>query len=112
MKCGALLAFDLGTSFALKTISKTFAGKIDAAIDFVGAESSASLSVNLVRRTGLLVIVGLNDVCELVALAKRETLPQIPLDLRYARDLVGATYSAVSSASVLPGSRRILFFDA
>ncbi|MFP5406666.1 MAG: zinc-binding dehydrogenase, partial [Gammaproteobacteria bacterium] len=80
-----------------------------AAIDFVGAESSSSLAVNLVRRTGQVVIVGLfggefrmplpmfalkslsitgsyvaglNDLRELVALAQRIELPQIPLDLR------------------------------
>lgn len=106
---GASLAFDPGMADALKTISKTCAGNIAAAIDFVGSETSSSLAVNLVRRTGLVVIVGLfggefkmplpmfalksititgsyvgglNDLRELVALAQRETLPQIPLDMR------------------------------
>ncbi len=106
---GASLAFDPGMADALKTISKTCAGNIAAAIDFVGAESSSSLAVNLVRRTGLVVIVGLfggefkmplpmfalksititgsyvgglNDLRELVALAQRQRLPQIPLDRR------------------------------
>ncbi|MEO7255932.1 MAG: alcohol dehydrogenase [Casimicrobium sp.] len=106
---GASLAFDPGMPDALKTISKTCAGNIAAAIDFVGSESSSTLAVGLVRRTGLVVIVGLfggefkmplpmfalksititgsyvgglNDLRELVALAQRETLPQIPLDLR------------------------------
>ena len=106
---GASLAFDPGMPDALKTISKTCSGNIAAAIDFVGSESSSSLAVSLVRRTGLVVIVGLfggefkmplpmfalksititgsyvgglNDLRELVALAQRETLPQIPLDLR------------------------------
>ena len=32
---------------------------IAAAVDFVGAEASSSLAVNLVRRTGQVVIVGL-----------------------------------------------------
>ena len=106
---GASLAFDPGMVDALKTISKTCGGNIAAAIDFVGSESSSSLAVNLVRRTGLVVIVslfggefkmplpmfalksititgsyvgGLNDLRELVALAQREALPEIPLDLR------------------------------
>ena len=105
----ATVAFDPGMPDALKTISKTCAGNIAAAIDFVGSESSSTLAVSLVRRTGLVVIVGLfggefkmplpmfalksititgsyvgglNDLRELVALAQRETLPQIPLDLR------------------------------
>jgi alcohol dehydrogenase, propanol-preferring len=91
LKNGAAMAFDPG------------------AVDFVGAESSSSLAVNLVRRTGQVVIVGLfggefrmplpmfalkslqisgsyvaglNDLRELVALAQRIKLPEIPLDLR------------------------------
>ncbi len=106
---GAALAFDPAPADALKTISKACAGNIAAAIDFVGSETSSSLAVNLVRRTGHVVIVGLfggefkmplpmfalksitisgsyvgglNDLRELVALAQRETLPEIPLDIR------------------------------
>lgn len=106
---GAAQAFDPAAADAFKVISKACAGNIAAAIDFVGSESSSSLAVNLVRRTGHVVIVGLfggefrmplpmfalksiticgsyvgglNDLRELVALAQRETLPQIPLDLR------------------------------
>lgn len=106
---GASIAFDPGAADALKTISRACAGNIAAAIDFVGSESSSTLAVNLVRRTGHVVIVGLfggefkmplpmfalksititgsyvgglNDLRELVALAQREALPEIPLDLR------------------------------
>lgn len=106
---GASLAFDPAATDAMKTIAKACAGNIAAAIDFVGSESSSTLAVNLVRRTGHVVIVGLfggefrmplpmfalksitlagsyvgglNDLRELVELAQRETLPEIPLDLR------------------------------
>jgi D-arabinose 1-dehydrogenase-like Zn-dependent alcohol dehydrogenase len=106
---GAALAFDPNGADALKTIGKACQMNIAGAVDFVGAESSSSLAVNLVRRTGQVVIVGLfggefrmplpmfalkslqisgsyvaglNDLRELVALAQRITLPQIPLDLR------------------------------
>ena len=106
---GAAMAFDPGAPEVLKTIVKACGSNIAAAIDFVGAESTSSLAVNLVRRTGQVVIVGLfggefrmplpmfalkslqisgsyvaglNDLRELVALAQRMTLPEIPLDLR------------------------------
>ena len=106
---GAAMAFDPSTADALKTIGKACNMNIAGAVDFVGAESSSSLAVNLVRRTGQVVIVGLfggefrmplpmfalkslqisgsyvaglNELRELVALAQRITLPQIPLDLR------------------------------
>ncbi len=106
---GAALAFDPKAADALKVISKTCGGKIAGALDFVGAESSAALAVGLVRRAGQVVIVGLfggefkmalpmfplrslgitgsyvgglHDLRELVALAQRVTLPQIPIDLR------------------------------
>jgi propanol-preferring alcohol dehydrogenase len=109
LKHGAALAFDPGSADAAKTIGKACGMNIAAAVDFVGAESSSSLAVNLVRRTGQVVIVGLfggefrmplpmfalnslriagsyvaglNELRELVALAQRITLPQIPLDLR------------------------------
>ena len=106
---GAVLAFDPGIADAFKTINKACGGNIAAAIDFVGSETSSSLAVSLVRRAGHVVIVGLfggefkmplpmfalksitisgsyvgglNDLRELVALAQRETLPEIPLDMR------------------------------
>jgi D-arabinose 1-dehydrogenase-like Zn-dependent alcohol dehydrogenase len=106
---GAVLAFDPSAADALKTIGKACNMNIAGAVDFVGAESSSSLAVNLVRRTGQVVIVGLfggefrmplpmfalksiqisgsyvaglNDLRELVALAQRIKLPEIPLDLR------------------------------
>ena len=106
---GAALAFDPAAPEAAKTIGKACGFDIAGAIDFVGAESSSSLAVSLVRRTGQVVIVGLfggefrmplpmfalkslritgsyvgspADLRELVALAQRVTLPQIPLDLR------------------------------
>jgi propanol-preferring alcohol dehydrogenase len=106
---GASAAFDPSAPDALKTIAKACGYNIAAAVDFVGAESTASLAVNLVRRTGQVVIVGLfggefrmplpmfalkslsiqgsyvgslNDLRELVTLAQRVELPKIPLDLR------------------------------
>jgi len=106
---GAALAFDPGAPDALKTIGKACQMNIAGAVDFVGSESSSSLAVGLVRRTGQVVIVGLfggelrmplplfplkslricgsyvaglNELRELVALAQRVELPQIPLDLR------------------------------
>lgn len=106
---GAALAFDPAEAGALKTISKACNGNIAAAVDFVGSETSSALAVNLVRRTGQVVIVGLfggefrlplpmfalkslriagsyvgslPDLRELVALAQRTQLPEPPLDLR------------------------------
>ncbi len=106
---GAKLAFDPKQPDALKAIAKACNMNIAGAVDFVGAESTASLAVNLVRRAGQVVIVGLfggefrmplpmfplksiqisgsyvaglNELRELVALAQRTELPQIPLDLR------------------------------
>lgn len=106
---GAAMAFDPVLPDVLKMVGKACAFNIAGALDFVGAERTSSLAVNLVRRTGQVVIVGLfggefsmplpmfalkslqisgsyvaglNDLRELVALAQRVTLPQIPLDLR------------------------------
>lgn len=106
---GAAAAFDPQQPDASKHIGKACGGNIAAAIDFVGAESSSSLAVNLVRRAGKVVIVGLfggefrmplpmfalksisisgsyvaglPELRELVALAQRVKLPEIPLDLR------------------------------
>lgn len=109
LRHGAALAFDPGAPEAAKTIGKACRMNIAAAVDFVGAESSAALAVNLVRRTGQVIIVGLfggelrlplplfplkslrvsgsyvaglNELRELVALAQRVALPPIPLELR------------------------------
>ena len=109
LRHGAALAFDPNAADALKAIGKACHMNIAGAVDFVGAESSASLAVNLVRRIGQVIIVGLfggefrmplpmfplkslrisgsyvaglNELRELVALAQRTPLPQIPLDLR------------------------------
>jgi len=106
---GAALAFDPIAPDALKTIAKACGSNIAGAVDFVGSEASSSLAVNLVRRTGQVVIVGLfggefrmplpmfalkslrisgsyvgspRDLRDLVGLAQRVSLPQIPLDLR------------------------------
>ena len=106
---GAAAAFDPAAPGAAKTIGKDCGFNITGVVDFVGAESTSSLAVQLVRRTGQVVIVGLfggefrmplpsiplrslritgsyvgslNDLQELVALAQRVPLPQIPLDLR------------------------------
>ncbi len=109
LRHGAALAFDPGATDVLKTVAKACAGNIAGALDFVGAESSSSMAVNLVRRAGQVVIVGLfggefrlalpmfplkslaitgsyvaglHELRELVALAQRIALPSIPLDLR------------------------------
>ena len=109
LRFGAALAFDPGAPDALKAIGKACAFNIAGALDFVGSPTSSSLAVNLVRRTGQVVIVGLfggefrmplptfalkalqisgsyvgslNDLRELVALAQRVALPPTPLDLR------------------------------
>jgi alcohol dehydrogenase, propanol-preferring len=106
---GASLAFDPQAPDAAKAIGKACAFNIAGALDFVGAEATSALAVNLVRRRGQVVIVGLfggefrlplpafalrslrisgsyvgslNDLHELVALAQRTELPQVPLDLR------------------------------
>jgi alcohol dehydrogenase, propanol-preferring len=106
---GAASAFDPGMPDALKTIGKACGFNVAAVVDFVGAESTSALAVNLVRRGGQVVMVGLfggefrlplptfalkvlqisgsyvgslNDLRELVALAQRVALPEIPLDLR------------------------------
>jgi D-arabinose 1-dehydrogenase-like Zn-dependent alcohol dehydrogenase len=106
---GAAMAFDPGAPDVQKDIAKACASNIAAAVDFVGAEATSSLAVNLVRRGGQVVIVGLfggefrmplpmfalkalricgsyvgslEDLRDLVALAQRVALPTIPLQLR------------------------------
>src|SRR5690606_30527242 len=59
LRYGATAAFDPGADKAAKTIAEACGNNLAGAIDFVGAESSSSLAVNLVRRTGEVVIVGL-----------------------------------------------------
>jgi D-arabinose 1-dehydrogenase-like Zn-dependent alcohol dehydrogenase len=109
LRHGAGLAFDPKEADAAKAIAKACKGNITGVVDFVGAESTSSLAVGLVRRGGQVVIVGLfggefrmplpmfalrslrlsgsyvaglNELRELVALAQRIELPQIPLELR------------------------------
>jgi propanol-preferring alcohol dehydrogenase len=109
LEFGAQLAFDPGAPDSLKTIGKACGFNVAAAVDFVGSEASSTLGVNLVRRAGQVVIVGLfggefrmplpmfalkslqisgsyvgslNELRELVSLAQRVALPPTPLDLR------------------------------
>jgi D-arabinose 1-dehydrogenase-like Zn-dependent alcohol dehydrogenase len=106
---GAAAAFDPAAPDAARTINKACANEIAGVHDFVGAESTAALAVGLVRRSGEVVIVGLfggelrmplptfplksmtmrgsyvaglNELRELMALAQRIKLPEIPLDIR------------------------------
>ncbi|HYF60137.1 MAG TPA: alcohol dehydrogenase [Burkholderiaceae bacterium] len=106
---GAALAVDPGAADAARTIVKASGNNVLGAVDFVGAESSSTLATALVRRGGKVVIVGLfggefrtpvpmfplkamtvqgsyvaglNELRELVALAQRVTLPEIPLTMR------------------------------
>jgi D-arabinose 1-dehydrogenase-like Zn-dependent alcohol dehydrogenase len=114
LKYGAALAFDPGQADAAKAIIKAAQGNVAGALDFVGAENSVALSTGIVRRGGQVVIVGLfggelrmplpmfplrglqiigsyvsglNELRELVALAQRVELPQIPLTLRPLKDV-------------------------
>ncbi len=109
LRHGAALAFDPSAPDAQRTIAKACGMNIAGVVDFVGAESSSTLAVGLVRRTGQVVIVGLfggefrmplpmfalkslrisgsyvaglNELRELVALAQKVQLPEIPLHLR------------------------------
>ncbi len=106
---GASLAFDPNAKGVLKEIAIACGGNIAGVVDFVGAESSSSFAVNIVRRTGQVVIVGLFGgefklalpmfvfkslnvsgsytagipvLRELVALAQTVKLPTIPIELR------------------------------
>ena len=109
LKHGASLAFDPSVKGVAKEIAAACGGNIAGVVDFVGAESSSSLAVNIVRRAGQVVIVGLFGgefklalplfvfkslnisgsmvgslplLRELVALAQTITLPAIPIELR------------------------------
>lgn len=106
---GAALVVDPAAADAARTIVKATGNNVLGVVDFVGAESSSSLAVGIVRRGGSVVIVGLfggefkcpvpmfplksmsvegsyvaglNELRELIALAQRITLPEIPLTLR------------------------------
>lgn len=106
---GAAMAFDPTTAGAAKEIAKACGYEIAGVIDFVGAEATSGLAVSLVRRAGTVVMVGLfggefrlslpvfplkalqmrgsfvgslEELRELMALAQRVTLPQIPIRLR------------------------------
>ena len=109
LKHGASLAFDLSVKGAAKEITAACGGNVAGVLDFVGAESSSAFAVNIVRRAGQVVIVGLFGgefklalplfifkslnisgsmvgslplLRELVALAQTITLPTIPIELR------------------------------
>ena len=109
LKHGASLAFDPSAKGAAKEITTACGGNIAGVVDFVGAEPSSSLAVNIVRRAGQVVIVGLFGgefklalpmfifkslnvsgsmvgslplLRELVALAQTIALPTIPIELR------------------------------
>jgi propanol-preferring alcohol dehydrogenase len=106
---GAALVVDPGSADAARTIIKATGNNVLGVVDFVGAESSSALGVAVVRRGGMVVIVGLfggefrcpvpmfplksmavqgsyvaglNELRELIELAQRVTLPEIPLTLR------------------------------
>jgi propanol-preferring alcohol dehydrogenase len=106
---GAALAVDPADPDAVRAIVKGSGGNVLGVVDFVGSETSSSLAVTVVRRGGTVVIVGLfggefrvpvpmfplksmavrgsyvaglNELRELMALAQRVPLPQIPLTLR------------------------------
>ncbi len=106
---GAALVVDPGSADAARTIIKATGNNVLGVVDFVGAESSSALGVAVVRRGGMVVIVGLfggefrcpvpmfplksmavqgsyvaglNELRELIDLAQRVTLPEIPLTLR------------------------------
>ena len=93
----------------MKEVTKACGGNIAGVIDFVGAESSSSFAVNIVRRAGQVVLVGLFGgefrlplpmfifkslsvsgsmvgslplLRELVVLAQTVKLPTIPIELR------------------------------
>jgi D-arabinose 1-dehydrogenase-like Zn-dependent alcohol dehydrogenase len=135
LKCGAALAFDPGAADAAKTINKGCGFDIAAAVDFVGSESSSSLAVNLVRRTGQVVIVGLfggefrmplplfalrslqitgsyvggvQNLRELVALAQHVDIPGTPLQLRPMREVNEALADLAAGHAV---GRTVLVAD-
>ena len=109
LRYGASLAYDPGVKGAAKEVMAACSGNIAGVVDFVGAESSSAFAVNIVRRAGQVVIVGLFGgefklalpmfifkslnvsgsmvgslplLRELVTLAQTVTLPTIPIELR------------------------------
>jgi D-arabinose 1-dehydrogenase-like Zn-dependent alcohol dehydrogenase len=106
---GATLAIDPKETDATRALLKATGNNILGVVDFVGSESTSSMAVNIVRRAGKVVIVGLfggefrcgvplfpfksmsvegsyvsglNELRELMALAQKIKLPEIPLTLR------------------------------
>jgi D-arabinose 1-dehydrogenase-like Zn-dependent alcohol dehydrogenase len=106
---GAALTVDPNDPQALRTIVRGTGNAVLGVVDFVGSESSSGLATAVVRRGGTVVIVGLfggefkvpvpmfplkamavrgsyvaglNELRELIALAQRTRLPEIPLTLR------------------------------
>lgn len=106
---GAVLALDPDAPDTPRTVIKTSGNNVLGVVDFVGSASTTALGVNLVRRGGTVVIVGLfggelrmpaplfplkamtvqgsyvaglDALRELMALAQRIELPQIPITLR------------------------------
>jgi alcohol dehydrogenase, propanol-preferring len=106
---GARLSIDGSDPDAARTILRATGGNVAGAIDFVGAPGTSSLASGIVRRAGQVVIVGLfggefripvpmfplkslsitgsyvaslGELRELVALAQRTELPEIPITLR------------------------------
>jgi D-arabinose 1-dehydrogenase-like Zn-dependent alcohol dehydrogenase len=106
---GAALVVDPASADATRTILKTSGSNVLGVVDFVGAESTSAMAVAIVRRGGTAVIVGLfggefrcpvpmfplksmavqgsyvaglNELRELMALAQKVDLPEIPLTLR------------------------------
>ncbi|MBV9524090.1 MAG: alcohol dehydrogenase catalytic domain-containing protein [Alphaproteobacteria bacterium] len=59
MKAGALAAIDGGAADAVKQVTAAAGGGIWAAIDFVGATSTAKLAVDALTKGGKVVVVGL-----------------------------------------------------
>jgi D-arabinose 1-dehydrogenase-like Zn-dependent alcohol dehydrogenase len=108
-KYGAAMVVDPAAADAGRSIVKATGGAVRGVIDFVGAESTSAMGVSIVGKGGTLVIVGLfggefkcplpmfpfksmtvvgsyvsglNELRDLVALAQRVSLPEIPLTMR------------------------------
>lgn len=106
---GAALVVDPASADAVRTIVKTSGNNVLGVVDFVGGETTSAMAVGIVRRGGAVVIVGLfggefrcpvpmfplksmsvqgsyvaglNELRELIDLAQRVTLPEIPITLR------------------------------
>ncbi|MEI7447650.1 MAG: alcohol dehydrogenase [Burkholderiales bacterium] len=124
---GAALVVDPASADATRTIVKATGNNVLGVVDFVGGESTSALGVAIVRRGGTVVIVGLfggefrtpvpmfplksmavqgsyvaglNELRELMALAQRVELPQIPLTLR-PLDQVNASLEDLAAGRVV-----------